>query len=63
MMDEAQVQELLQDVLDEVTMDGELPELARAQSFEECGVLTMNKGLVLRMADGSEFQVEIVRSR
>jgi hypothetical protein len=33
------------------------------QSFEEAGVLTYNKGLVIRTKDGSEFQVTIVRSR
>ena len=34
-----------------------------ATTFEEAGVLTTNKGLVLRMEDGSEYQLTIVRSR
>ena len=34
----------------------------RVQTFEEAGVLTYNKGLVLRLPDGSEFQVTIVKS-
>jgi hypothetical protein len=32
-------------------------------SFEEVGVMTDNAGLVLRLEDGSEFQVTVVRSR
>ncbi len=34
-----------------------------ALTFEEVGLLTSNRGLVVRMADGAEFQVTIVRSR
>lgn len=32
-------------------------------TFEDAGVMTRNKGVVLRMEDGSEFQITIVRSR
>ena len=32
-------------------------------TFSEAGVLTMNKGLVVKMADGSEFHVTIVQSK
>jgi hypothetical protein len=32
-------------------------------SFESAGVLTRNKGMVVRLEDGSEFQVAIVRSK
>lgn len=35
----------------------------RIVSFEEDGVMTLNQGLVIRMNDGQEFQVEIIRSR
>lgn len=31
-------------------------------SFEDAGLLTTNEGLVVRMADGAEFQVTVVRS-
>ena len=34
-----------------------------ARSFEEAGLLTANHGLVIRMVDGSEFQVTVVQSR
>ena len=32
-------------------------------TFEEAGVLTRDQGLVVRMDDGTEFQITIVRSR
>jgi len=32
-------------------------------SFAESGVLTYNKGLVLGLSDGAEFQLTIVCSR
>ena len=35
----------------------------RVQSYEEAGVMTYNKGLVLTLPDGSEFQLTIVQSR
>ena len=31
-------------------------------SFGEAGILTRNRGVMFRMADGSEFQLTIVRS-
>ena len=62
-MDEKQAEELLEDVLDEAVLEGKLPELARIETFEDAGVLTMSRGLVLHMADGSEFQLMLVRSR
>ncbi|MDP9411164.1 MAG: hypothetical protein M3P70_11810 [Actinomycetota bacterium] len=35
----------------------------RVVTFADDGVLTDNRGLVLRLSDGSEFQLTIVRSR
>ena len=32
-------------------------------SYESVGMLTMKEGLVVRMKDGSEFQVTVVKSR
>ena len=32
-------------------------------TYERAGILTNNRGLVVRMTDGSEFQVTIVQSR
>lgn len=57
-MTEKEVQDLLQMLLEE-----ELSEGARVRSFEEAGVLTRDAGLVVRLPDGSEFQITIVRSR
>ena len=32
-------------------------------TFGDAGVMTSNKGIVLRAGDGSEFQITIVKSR
>jgi hypothetical protein len=34
-----------------------------ARTFRDLGVMTHNHGLVVRMDDGSEYQVTVVRSR
>ncbi|MBK8270183.1 MAG: hypothetical protein IPK83_18550 [Planctomycetes bacterium] len=36
---------------------------ASARSFQDVAMLTANAGVVLRMSDGSEFQITIVKSR
>ena len=38
-------------------------ETARVRTFEEAGVMTYNKGLVISLPDGTEFQLTIVQSR
>ncbi len=38
-------------------------EVRDAIPYDELGVLTNNAGLVVRMDDGSEFQITVVRSR
>ena len=38
-------------------------EAARVRTFEDAGVMTYNKGLVISLSDGSEFQITIVQSR
>jgi len=40
-------------------MDG----VRRVTDFEAAGTMTMNAGFVVRMDDGSEFQVTVVQSR
>lgn len=47
---------LLGDVLDG---EGEVDDV---RSFDDAGVLTMNVGLVVRLTDGTEFQVTVVQS-
>jgi len=57
---EESVQQLLIDALYSYEDDIDPIEV---DTFEGAGVLTMNKGLVLRMGDGTEFQLTIVQSR
>jgi len=47
----------------DATLPAELADLARVTTFEEDGLLTRDKGIVLRFGNGSVFQVSIVRSR
>lgn len=43
--------------------DDEQPTPDRVITNHEAGLLTTNKGLVVRMSDGSEFQLAIVQSK
>ena len=43
--------------------DRDEPLLDEAISFADAGLLTRDHGVVLRMRDGGEFQVTVVRSR
>lgn len=36
--------------------------LVSVTTFADAGVMTYNRGLVLRLGDGSEFQITIVQS-
>lgn len=51
----------VEDVLLATILDEDLAR--RACTFEDAGIMTTDRGLVLTMADGTEFQVTIVRSR
>lgn len=58
-------EEDFQDII-EKAIDHELFEFGRfcqIETFEDAGILTMNKGLVVRLHDGSEFQITIVQSK
>ena len=59
-MNESDVVEHLRLLLDE--SDEEFLN-CQTRSYQEDGVLTDNDGLVLRLEDGSEFQITVVRSR
>ena len=67
--DEAQfTEETLQDGLRELITEGYDSsgicwENLRVRTFAEDGVLTYNKGLVISLPDGTEFQLTIVQSR
>lgn len=64
-MNEQIIREALELVLNgELSLeDTDLEEIRVAQSFNEAGVLSSDEGLVLRMQDGSEFQITIRQSR
>ena len=53
---ETMLYELLQD-------EEAVPEVKQVQTFEEAGVLTYNRGVVVRADDGAEWQITIVQSR
>lgn len=60
-MNEQQIQEYLAEVLDWAkNEDGSIKSI---DTFENLGVMTNNKGLVIRMQDGSKFQIVIIKSR
>lgn len=56
-----QFQELLAETLTEFN-DSEQLGIDDIYTFEEMGLLTESNGLVLKMEDGSEFQMTIVKS-
>lgn len=57
-MNKQQIEGMLQDLIME---DGD--EIARIETFADAGLLTNDRGLVIHSADGSEFQITIVKSR
>jgi hypothetical protein len=51
-----------QQLLEILSEESEM-EISNAQTFENAGILTCNRGLVVCLASGAEFQVTIVQSR
>ena len=45
------------------TLPADLAEVREVRTFDEAGVLTQNKGLVVTLADSSQMQVTIIASR
>jgi len=45
------------------TLPVDLAEVREVRTFDEAGVLTRNKGLVVTLADRSQMQVTIIASR
>lgn len=60
-MDEEEFETFLADAIDEYAEENDAPR-TRIRTFREAGLLTGNKGLVVRIGD-AEFQLTIVRSR
>lgn len=44
-------------------VDTALGEVSNIKTYAEAGILTRDSGLVLRMEDGSEFQITIKQSK
>ena len=44
-------------------LDTALGEVSNIKTYAEAGILTRDSGLVLRMEDGSEFQITIKQSK
>ena len=59
-MNEIDIETLLYEMLQD---EDAAPEVRRVQTFEEAGLLTNNRGLVVRTRDGREFEITIVQSR
>lgn len=60
-MKEQEIQDILQEAIDLfVEEEGAAVETI---TFEEAGIFTNDKGLVLTTEDGHEFQITIVRSK
>jgi hypothetical protein len=74
-MNARELQDALRDLLEEIMFarddeDSELAELAEniseienISTYDDVGMLTMSKGLVITTKDGDEFQLSIVRSK
>lgn len=54
-------EESFQELLDVLLESNE--EVKSVSSFKDNGVLTSNKGLVVRLKDGTEIQLTIVKSK
>ena len=61
------VNEVLRSLLEQNEDDDDvktlLSEVKSVKTFKEAGVLSGNRGLVLTLANGSQFQVTVVQSR
>ena len=58
---EQQMQDYLKETLDWASNEDGM--IKTIDTFEEIGVMTNNKGLLVRMKDGSRFQLVVVKSR
>ena len=62
-MPEKRFQDLLQSILRDALAVEPRYYITDVRTFEEAGVSSEDKGLVVTMSDGSEYQLTIVRSR
>ena len=59
-MNETDIETMLYEMLQD---EDAAPEVRRVQTFEEAGLLTNNRGVVIRTRDGHEYQINVVQSR
>ncbi|MBX3232000.1 MAG: hypothetical protein KIT84_20210 [Labilithrix sp.] len=57
------IEDLIRAVVEDEEGDAEELHGARLSSFRHAGLLTRNAGVVITLADGSEFQISVVQSR
>ena len=62
-MPERRFQDLLQSILRDALAVEPRYYITDVRTFEEAGVPSEDRGLVVTMSDGSEYQLTIVRSR
>lgn len=63
MMTFDEFQEFLMNAVDAYNVSGESDfQVSDLRTFSEAGLMSNSRGLVVTMADGSEFQVEILGS-
>lgn len=64
-MDASQFADAIEDLLDDLPEEAILyDEVKRVSSFENAAVLSLlNEGLVVRMEDGTEFQLTVVQTK
>ena len=64
-MNERRFERWLTDAIEEHGDHNDPPasRVADVENFVQAGVLTMNRGLVVRFVDGAEFQITLVQSR
>ena len=73
-MNERQMQNALESLLtnlidaqrrgrDEIDMPDGIGEIAEVEDFVQAGVLTRDKGLIVKFSDGSEFSVTVSQDR
>lgn len=59
-MNEKQMEAWLSEAI--IELANEETKVVRVSTYDDVGMLTMNKGLVVRFKDGDEFQICIVQS-
>ncbi len=59
------IEGILMELLDGACDGEDFPEMtnSRCQAFEDAGLLTTDNGVVLKLDNGSEFQISIIQSR